>query len=206
MTAMCTCRFDRAPSDRRAAALRDVRKFGRVGLYRRRGGRHPATTRRAVRGARAGAARPGLHAARLSGSACAPARAAQAAAARPGVHRGRRQHLRRRGAVARTLHPLRLPAASARRRAAPLPGDPRVLAEAVDRRGSRWTTTPLPRATARCRSTSTSTSAPASHATAAGGRPADRARARGTHFCSWCQRLPSRRRAASATRLLRAGA
>ena len=61
---------------------------------------------------RAGAARPGVHAARLPAPAAAADGPAQAAAARPVVPRRRRQHLRRRGAVGGAAPP----AADRRRR------------------------------------------------------------------------------------------
>ncbi len=72
---------------------------------RHRRARHRGRGCGAVRADRARAAGPGVHAAGLPTADPPSVRAAQAAAARPVVHRGRRQHLCRRGAVAREAAP-----------------------------------------------------------------------------------------------------
>ncbi len=90
-------------ADGRELRFRDIRKFGRVGLY----GRDPATgelvterrRHRRVRRPRARAARSGLHRGRLPAAPPRPQGAPEAAPPRPGVHRRDRQHLRRRGAL-----------------------------------------------------------------------------------------------------------
>jgi hypothetical protein len=96
------------------------------------------------------------------------------------------------------LHPLRSatslrPPTSAGSTRPSEPCSPRP-SSGVDRRS---TTTPLPMATARCRKRSTCTSGPGSRVPL---RPSDQAiviGARSTHFCSWCQRLPAADRKAS---------
>ena len=160
-----------------------------------------ATTRRSTASGRSRWTRRS-RCARSARASAGGARPPQAAPARPGVHRRRRQHLRRRGALAARLHPLRSAAiAAARRRATPVPrpsADPGRGRRAARRR--RSTTTPRPTATARCRSTS--------HVYQRTGRavsalrpadPPDRGRRRArTHFCSWCQRLPAADRTGAA--------
>ena len=130
-----------------------------------------------------------------------PPGAAQAAARRPGLRRGRRQHLRRRGAVALEAPPAPVRAlAPPGRRAAPVPPHPRD-----PRRGDR-------RAAARSIDDYTApdgdgamqerldvyqrTGEPCRRC----GRPIRRIviGIRATHFCSWCQRLPAAQRPAAA--------
>ena len=119
---------------------------------------------------------------------------------------GRRQHLRRRGALAGAPPPAPLGGdAPAGRRAAPPPRDPGGprrggrAAGLVDRRLHRPR-----RRRRRCRSACASTSEPASRARAAGGRSGGSwSGGRATHFCSWCQRLPAADRPGAAA-ILRA--
>ena len=95
--------------------------------------------RRAFRGDRAGAARPTRSRVRaFRAPAPAPEGPAQAAPARPVVRRRRRQHLRRRGAVGGAPPPAADgPDAPPAGRAPPLRRrSARILAEAVERRGS----------------------------------------------------------------------
>ena len=116
-------------ADGREVRFRDIRKFGRIGLY----GRDPADRRADLGGRRDGrvrrvrtrAARPDLHAARVPPPASTPEGPAQAAPARPGVPGRRWQHLRRRGAVDRAPAPAANRGdAPPARRAAALHGDP----------------------------------------------------------------------------------
>ena len=184
--------------DGRELRFRDIRKFGRVGLY----GRDPATGD--LEGELGGAAGfEGFGPEPLDAAFTLrefrradppPQGPAQAAAARPGVPGRRRQHLRRRGAVGargcircgrrRRCAARRAPAVRARSgRSSPRPSS------AAARRS---TTTRRPRATARCRSTCDvyqRTGEPCPRC----GRPVRRIviGARSTHFCSWCQRLPA---------------
>ena len=153
--------------DGRELRFRDIRKFGRIGLY---GGR-----RRPVRRDRARAAGRPLHAPGVPALADPrPARPAQAAARRPGVRRGRRQHLRRRGPVAVAAPPA---AVGADRCARPTSGASTTASARSSPRPSsgaapRSTTTRRPTATARCRSASTCTSGRACRAGAAAARSA----------------------------------
>ncbi len=151
-----------------------MRKFGRMGLYRR-----DAATGQPAAGEAAGVLAPGaeplvrrLHGAAFRRDARPAPRPPQDAAAEPGLPRRRRQHLRRRGSVAGAAPP----AARCRRRFAPRmrAGSTGPCATSWPRRSSggaaRSTTTRRPKATARCRSICRSTSEPASRATAAAGR------------------------------------
>ena len=120
--------------DGREIRFRDIRKFGRIGLY-------GADDGRSVRedGPRAAVRR--VHGRGVPAAICGPQGPPQAAPARPVVRRRRRQHLRRRGALGGPppSAPDR-PDAAAGRRAAPVgaaPPDPRRgrdPARLVDRR------------------------------------------------------------------------
>ncbi len=104
-------------ADGRELRYRDVRKFGRIGLWpggglrgigawRRgsiasRGGRQPTVPhRRSVQRSRSGAARAAVQRRADGGAAARAVREDEDPAARPELHRRRGQHLRRRGAVA----------------------------------------------------------------------------------------------------------
>ena len=165
---------------------------------------------RAIRGpARCSAARPAATCSPATGrsrsttrSRCAPSGArlrarhgpAQAAPAGPGVRRRDRQHLRRRGALARAAPPA-APAASLR------PADERRLYRGDPRGPGRGDRAPRPldrrlhgarRRRRDAGAPATSTSGPASRACAAADRSGGSWSAqRATHFCSWCQRLPA---------------
>ena len=176
---------------------RDVRKFGASGLYRRKSrARSSAPTTSASCSATTGPSRSTtaftLRAfRRLTAPSPGPP---QVDPARPGVPGRRRQHLRRRGALAGAAASAALASTlrppDERRALRRHPGRPRARPSSGAAR--RSTTTPRPRATARCRSTSTSTSAPGCPAIVAAGRSGGSCSAqRGTHFCSWCQRLPA---------------
>ena len=163
-------------ADGREIRFRDIRKFGKIGLY----GRDPGhgrvgdrgRWRRGLREARPGAARPGVLGPRFPAPAAAAVGPAQAAPARPVVHRRGRQHLRRRGALGGPTPP-----APDGRHAASQP----TSGTCTTRSGGSWprpscaaearsTTTPRRTVMARCRSTCRSTSAPANRARAAGDR------------------------------------
>ena len=123
---------------------------------------------------------------------------AQAAAPRPDLPRGRRQHLRRRGALALALHPLRSARRCAAGRAPPVRGDPRRPGRGG--RASRDLDRRLHGARGRRRDAGAPRRLPAHRRAVPALRPtdqADRARAAVTHFCSWCQRLPAADRAAA---------
>ena len=113
------------------------------------------------------------------------------------LHRGRRQHLCRRGALAREASPAaRRGETAAGRRAPPLPGDPRgAAARRIARRGSSIDDYTAPEGDGEMQeylNVYQRTGAPCPRC----GRPTRRIviGQRGTHFCSWCQRLPSRER------------
>jgi hypothetical protein len=117
-------------ADGRELRFRDIRKFGKVGLY----GRDPGSGELVnevggaarLRGHRAGAVGRRVHGPRVPTAAATPDRPAQAVAPRPVVRRRDRQHLRRRVAVAveAASAPDGRHAATARR-APPVRGDPR---------------------------------------------------------------------------------
>ena len=172
-------------ADGRELRFRDIRKFGKIGLY----GRDPVTGELVTEvGGAALFAQigpepldPAFTLRDFRRRHPTPLRPAQAAPPRPVVHRGRRQHLRRRGAVA-------VAAPSAPHGRDPPAGRTsgtcsRPSARSWPRRSSaaapRSTTTRRPTATARCRSTSTSTSGPASRARAAAGRSSASSSGRG---------------------------
>ena len=187
-------------ADGRELRFRDIRKFGRIGLY----GRDPVTGELVaeVGGAAVFAAigpEPLDDAFTLRDvpAAAAPAQGpAQAAAARPGVPRRRRQHLRRRGAVAvaapsAALGRDRCASADERRLYEAIRG---VLAEAVERRGSSIDDYTAPDGDGSMQERLRRL--PADRRAVPALRPADQAhrhRRAVDAFCSWCQRLPGGR-------------
>ena len=182
-------------ADGRELRFRDIRKFGKIGLY----GRDPVT---------------GELVTEVGGAAVFAAIGPEPLDPAFTVRDFRRRLRRRSGRLkpllldqsfiagvgniyadealwAARLHPLRT-AGTLR------PADERHLYDAIRRSwprrssgaAARSTTTRRPTATARCRSTCRSTSGPASRARAAAGRSSGSSiGARSTHFCSWCQRL-----------------
>ena len=179
--------------DGRELRFRDVRKFGRIGLYGADDdpfdGIGPEPLDHAVHA-------PGVPVADPR-----PPRAAQAAARRPGVRRRRRQHLRRRGAVALEAPPAAVRAArSARPTSARLYHHIReILAEAIERRGSSIDDYTAPDGDGEMQErldVYQRTGQPCRRC----GRPIRRIviGIRATHFCSWCQRLPAAQRPAAA--------
>ena len=117
-------------ADGRELRFRDIRKFGKIGLY----GRDPVSGElvEEVGGSAVfaalgpGTARPDVHAPGLPQTDPAAQGPAQAAAHRPVVPGRRREHLRRRGAVAGTPPPAAVrEVAAPAGRAPPVRGDPR---------------------------------------------------------------------------------
>ena len=182
-----------ALADGRELRYRDVRKFGRIGLWpggglrsvgAGRGARSRSVSPRvavATASARSSAAmvrsrwRARFTAARLAERLSRRLGEAQDAAPRPDLHRRGREHLRRRGTVAARLHPLRAGGHARRRRRCAACTGPYVRSCG---RGSRTAarasaTTSAPTASrATTRSGWWSTGAPTSPATAAVGRSA----------------------------------
>ena len=149
-------------ADGRELRYRDVRKFGRIGLFAGGGlaaGARPGRLRRVaerrrgvpggrrLRPPRAGAAGEELHRGSVRASPRGPLGAPEIPAPRPVLHRRGRQHLRRRGAVARTAqppasrgHPVpgRDPATASGRASRPSRGDRQPWRELQRLRGGRW--------------------------------------------------------------------
>ena len=190
-------------ADGRELRFRDIRKFGRVGLY----GRDPVTGELVteVGGGAVFAAfgpeplDPDFSVRDFRRRPATPQGSSQAAAARPVVPGGRRQHLRRRGA-------LDGPAPSAPFGGSLRPPDERhlyeairsILAEAVERRGSSIDDYTAPDGDGSMQErlqVYQRTGEPCPRC----GRPIKRivVGARSTHFCSWCQRLSPADRAAA---------
>ena len=177
-------------ADGRELRYRDVRKFGRIGLWEggglarravqapwsvQAGGRTAGAVPggRRLRAPRAGAAGRALQRRPAGRAAARAVGAAEDAAARPVVHRRRRQHLRRRGAVAgaappaacrRHADPGRGAAAASRHPRRPAPGD-----RQPGHRASATTSVPMA-SRATTPSGWRSTAGPASPACAAAGR------------------------------------
>ena len=132
-----------------------------------------------------------------SATAAAAQGPAQAAPPRPVLPRGRRQHLRRRGALAVPAPPAAVRRdAPAARRAPAVRAIRSILAEAVERRGSSiddYTAPDGDGAMQERLAVYQRTGEPCPRC----GRPLRRivVGARSTHFCSWCQRLPAADRA-----------
>ena len=194
-------------ADGRELRYRDVRKFGRIGLWQGGGlaapRLHPAARRRAgsvvsgrgrLRSPWAGAADQHVHDRPACRAAARPERAAEEPPPRPVVHRGGRQHLCRRGAVARAAQPAaRGGHADAGRGAAPASGHSKRPPAGDREPGCELLATTSARTASRARMPSSwpSTSAPASPACAAA---AEVQRIvvgqRSTHFCPRCQPAP----------------
>ena len=168
-------------------AYRDVRRFGTWLLL------EPDEARAVPRGApRARAARPAASRRAPRAAAAGPAGAAEGGAPRPAHGRRPREHLRRRGALARAPPPA-APGGRARRRggrtrctagirSALAAGDRAAGLDAPRLRAARR------RRRARCRTSSRSTGAAASRATAAARRSTKiRVGGRGTWYCPRCQ-------------------
>ena len=183
-------------ADGREVRFRDIRKFGRIGLY----GRDPVTGELVteVGGAAVFAAfgpeplDPAFTVRDFRRRLRRRIGPAQAAPARPVVPRRRRQHLRRRGAVGGPA-----PSAADRRARSGRPTSGtcttrsgRILAEAVERRGSSIDDYTAPDGDGSMQEhlqVYQRTGEPCPRC----GRPIKRIviGARSTHFCSWCQRL-----------------
>ena len=186
-------------ADGRELRFRDIRKFGRVGLY----GRDPVTERARHRGR----GRRSLCGASDRSPSTRRSRVKRLPTADPAPH-GPPQ-----AACSSTSRSLPVSATSTRTRRSgrrdctrcePRPRSARRTNDGCTgpsarswRRPSsgaaaRSTTTPRPTATARCRSDWPSTSGPGSRARAAAARSSGSSSVRAcTHFCSWCQRLPA---------------
>ena len=182
-------------ADGREIRFRDIRKFGRVGLYGATGRRRRVDPFAEIG---PGAAVRRVHGRGVPAPAARPQGPAEAAPARPDVRRRRRQHLRRRGALGGPAPsaPDR-PDAAAGRRAPPLDASSGGSSPRRSiRRGSSiddYTAPDGDGAMQEHLAVYQRTGEPCLRC----GRPIRRivVGGRATHFCSWCQRLPAADRA-----------